>query len=488
MGGRTSVTPMRLWGTRAVPLWALAILIVLKLGVVAIFGPTIVGDAMGYVEYGDAILSGAFLHVDLANDPGPMTLYRIIGYPAIIAGAKLVAGRDWAWTVVLFQFAVSICATVMVYRLARAFRLGIWLSLGVAAAQATSLQFVVDQAILSESLCASATTLAICVLSIIVLNRKQISLLQFAGVGALIVASFLIRDVMLYAAVGLAPLAVIAALAEHSRLRRVTALALVFVPLVVTYFAYIEWNRSRVGSAVITTNSAGPLLGALAEVARRDPAIFSGSTPIDEVGRLAVTMMEPDDMEYETPATVNASIILHYDYGWSAVRISHEVTLAFLRAWRDHPVTMIRHSLQAISEKQLQQAVRPTETVHDVLVWNTGSDYDFARERAVRAGNWWMIPAVIAHHLSETLSVLVFLAFLLVTPVRFVHEGLTPQARVSAGIWFVYFWVGGLYAAVRIEPRYLTPVVAGSIVVGVVNIVWLAEQYSRWRSRRSPTE
>jgi hypothetical protein len=31
--------------------------------------------------------------------------------------------------------------------------------------------------------------------------------------------------------------------------------------------------------------------------------------------------------------------------------------------------------------------------------------------------------------------------------------------------------VGGLYAAVHLEPRYLTPVVAGSIVVGTVNIV-----------------
>jgi hypothetical protein len=86
---------------------------------------------------------------------------------------------------------------------------------------------------------------------------------------------------------------------------------------------------------------------------------------------------------------------------------------------------------------------------------------------------------VIANWLSETASVFVFLAFFVVTPIRLIREGWTAETSVSIGIWCFYLTVGGLYATVHLEPRYLTPVVAGSIVVGVVNIVRVVEFYRR---------
>src|ERR1700688_2373530 len=96
---------------KAVPkpvLVAFAIVVAVKLGVLLAFGPALQNDTLGYTTYADAILSGAFRHVDLATDPMPVTLTRMIGYPAVIAAAtKILAGRDWAWIVVLFQFAVS---------------------------------------------------------------------------------------------------------------------------------------------------------------------------------------------------------------------------------------------------------------------------------------------------------------------------------------------------------------------------------------------
>ena len=57
------------------------------------------------------------------------------------------------------------------YRLARRFGLGVWLGLGAAAAYATSLQFVVDQAIASDSLCAATFTIAACILAELALRR-----------------------------------------------------------------------------------------------------------------------------------------------------------------------------------------------------------------------------------------------------------------------------------------------------------------------------
>ncbi len=400
---------------KAVPkpvLVAFAIVVAVKLGVLLAFGPALQNDTLGYETYADAILSGAFRHVDLATDPMPVTLTRMIGYPAIIAAAKILAGRDWAWAVVLFQFAVSLWATVMVYRLARAFRLGVWLSLAVVAAQATSMQFMVDQAALTDSLTGSTMTIATCILGLIVLRRATAPLPVYLGAGALIAVAFLMRDVIAFLAVGLVPLAVAAALVQRSRLRQLAACALVFLPLIATHVAYTQWNRARVGSAVAASISQAALFGALIEAAHFDHSIFAGSTPIDEVGRPLLAEMEAGLHGYEA----EANVALHRDYGWDAVRINHEVTLAFLRAWRDHPRAMIFHIFHHISETQLHQAVRPIETVRDVLLWNTGSSHDFGAERAVKAGNWWMIPAVIANWLSETASVFVFLAFFVVTP------------------------------------------------------------------------
>jgi len=475
---------LRLKGEPKPVLLAFTIVVAVKLGVLLVFGPAVQNDTTDYVGYADAILSGEFHHVDLATDPMPITLRRPIGYPAVIAAAKIVTGPYWAWAVVLFQYAVSLLATVMVYRLARAFHLGVWLSVGVIAAQATAMQFVVDQAVLSDSLTGSTMTIATCILGLIALRREPVALLAYLGAGALIAAAFLIRDVIAYVAIGLFPLAAAAALVQPARLRQLAAGALVFLPLIATNVAYVEWNRTRVGAPVVTSTSQAVLFGALIEAAHYDHSIFSGSTPIDEVGRILLKDMEAGQHGYEVDATVD----LHRDYGWDATRMSHEVTQAYLRAWRDHPRAMIFHILHHISETQLHQAVRPIETVRDVLLWNTGSSHDFGAERAVKTGNWWMIPAVIVNWLVMTASVFVFGAFLVVTPIRLLREGWTAETSVSLGFWCFYLAVGLLYAAVHLEPRYLTPVVAGSIVVGVVNIVRVIEFFGRPATHQAVTE
>jgi len=94
---------------------------------------------------------------------------------------------------------------------------------------------------------------------------------------------------------------------------------------------------------------------------------------------------------------------------------------------------MARHFLANLKETQLHQAFRPTETIRDVMLWNTGSEHQFGRMRAVRDGEWWMIPAVIWHFLDDTISTVIFSAFLVVTPIRLFREGFTAETSVSTG-------------------------------------------------------
>jgi hypothetical protein len=474
------------WESSWLPLTALAFLVVVKIGMLLAFGPTMQADSSDYIAYADAILDGSFRHVDLAGTAQPITLTRIIGFPAVIAAAKVVTGEYWAWAVILLQFAASVCATVLVYRLARTFRLGIWLSLFAAAAQATAMQFVVDQAVLTDSLCGSIMTTVTCILAIIALRRRPVALTFFLAVGLLLVAAFLVRNVIEYMVLGFAPLVVAAVVVEPTEFRRWAAVGLVFVPVVVTHLAYVEWNRERVGAPVVTTIAQAALFAPLVEAAPYDPTIFSGSTPFDDAGRRTVQLMlSPPDRVFGHDT--EPSIILHRDYGWDALRISREATQAYLRAWWEHPAAMIHHFFHNISETQLHQAFRPTETIRDVLLWNTGSEYGFGRVSAVREGKWWMIPAVIWHFLDDTISVVIFSTFLAITPIRLFREGFTAETSVSIGCLCAYLVVGCLYDAVAFAPRYLTPIVAGSIVIGVVNIVWAVAQYRRARNSKAAT-
>lgn len=222
---------------------ALLLLLALKVAVLVAFGPTIAPDSRDYIGYADQILSGAFRHVDLAADALPLTLYRPIGYPAVIVAAKVIAPSHWPWVVVLFQFAVSLVATTMVYRVARRFGLALWLSLGAAAAYATSLQFVVDQTIASDSLCATTFTIAACILPEAALRRVPPRPLILLAAGLLIAASFLTRDVIAFIALGLVPLAAASVVGANGGLRRAFAFVLVFLPLIGSYVGYAEWNR-----------------------------------------------------------------------------------------------------------------------------------------------------------------------------------------------------------------------------------------------------
>jgi hypothetical protein len=475
-GGAATAQPFQAPKTATIPLIAFILLVFLKAGALLAFGPTLQPDSFGYISYADSIVDGTFRHIDLSDNAIPPALMRVIGLPAIIAAAKVIAGREWPWAVVALQFAFSFRATILVYRLAGAFRLGLWLSLGAAAAYATSIQFVLDQTILSDSICGSAATIATCMLGAVALRQLRPSFLNYLGIGLMIAIAFLMRDVIAYLSVGLLPLVATAAMAAQSNLRRGIACILVFLPLTAIHFGYTEWNRGRIGAPVVTSISGPALLGAIAEASRYDPSVFSGSTPIDSVGRqILPTIHQGSGYEFELAE------LLHREYGWDAVQISHEARIAYLRTWWQHPRAMMRRSLFNISEAQLHQAFRPTETVRDLLLWNTGSDREFARWKVVVSGNWWMIPAVIAHYMFETISVMIFSAFLLVPPVRIVREGLSTEAIVSASLLFLYLAIAGMYLAVAFGPRYLAPVVAASIIGGIASIVWLTKQYRQRR-------
>ena len=453
-----------------------AALISIKLGFLAAYGPTFLPDSGGYVDIGNFILAGRLNDPALAGGIFPPTLFRIIGYPAIIALMKAVSGEFWPWLVVALQFAFSFAATAATYRLARAFGLGFWLSFASATLQATSLPLVLDQAIITDSLYASLITLAICTLAIAIV-RGRLRLAAGIGVGLLLAAAFLLREATIFMLLGFVPLAGAAAFRNGlPASRKIVALIGILLPLILIHQLYLEWNRSRIGARIATSAAQTALVLALVDAARHEPRIFSGDTALDQVARQVVR-----NHDFFEVREINKR--LFEERGRSAAQMAGDAHDAYFRAWREYPRAMLSLPLSHMNERIVYLMARPVTSLRDLIVWNTGGDNGFAREQALRDGRWWMLPFIIVYRFGQAASIVLFAAFLALTPWRFLAAGWrSPPAVAAAGIWFAYLTFFGIYAMVHLEPRYIMGVVSPAIVVAVANLFWLFE----WLRARIP--
>ena len=216
-----------------------------------------------------------------------------------------------------------------------------------------------------------------------------------------------------------------------------------------------------------TTGTELHLILPLVKASRFDPQFFSGATPLDAAARQVAPT-------YDSGHVLKIIYILFRQYGLSAVQMSGDAYAAYARGWREHPLAMLRFVSTQLREWEAQLAVQPIESVRELILWSTGDDHEFGLELALRQGHWWMMPAVAGRRLGEAASVVVFAAFLLLTPWRVLREGLRePGSRAIAGLWALYLGVAAIQLVVILEPRYLAPVVPWSILVGVANLIWL---------------
>lgn len=305
----------------------IAALFATKLGFLIAYGPTFLPDSGGYVDIGSFILAGRLNDPALAGGIFPPTLFRIMGYPAIIAFAMAAGGELWPWLVVALQFAFSFAATAAVYQLARAFGLGFWASFVAAGLQATSLPLVLDQTIITDSLHASLITLAICALAIAVL-RERLTIAAGLGAGLCLAAGFLLREATIFMVLGFIPLAGAAAFRSgppHPWKRGLAALACVLLPLLLVHQLYLEWNRSRVGARIATSAAQTALVLSLVMATRNEPKIFSGDSALDQIARQVVR-----NHDFFEVRDINKR--LFEERGRSAAQMAGDAYVAYFRA------------------------------------------------------------------------------------------------------------------------------------------------------------
>jgi hypothetical protein len=459
---------------------AFALIAVLKVALVAIYGPISVPDTSGYVTLARAILkSDTWLHdVQLSSGTFPLLAVRMIGYPLILAGAMEIGGPNWPYLVVALQFTVTIAALGAIYALALELQLSWQLGLFAVVAFATSEQLVTDQCLLTDSLNADFIIIAVFILVRGSLCGRPLSVWSAAAAGALMALAFLLREAMPFLATTMLPLLIVRCFRGWSGallLRSALAGTLVLLPLAATVEIYKAWNSHRSGERFVTTTAQVTLVLALIKAAKHDHRVFDGDTPLDQAARQAV-----HNYVFDEVAPINNDLI---DRGYRPTDIARMSQAHYFATWESQPLAMLHILGDHVSEAAAKLAFRPLAASCDIIEWATSvrecPDYrDLLR--AVRSGFAHEPPGNLAFFLFQTcelaVSIGLFSAFVLGVPVLWVWSWRRDGWRVAGREWLVFtFWamyVGWflLYAAVNMERRYMNPVVPLSILGGLV--VW----------------
>lgn len=453
---------------------AIAAALLAKLVLLVLYGPVLPPDAQDYIRFADQILSGRLERVRLGDDLAALSLFRVIGYPALIAGAKTLAGEYWTWLLVGLQNLVSCWAAWEVARLLRTLGLtGAWPAIG-AAMFLGSLPLVLDQVILTDSLSGSFIILACLRLARPLLLHRSVRPWQALEAGIFIAAAFLLREAtLIIIGPSLLFLALLAALASPAgsapakrTIQALTLLALLFGPLLAAQGVYRAWNEGRVGRAIITTGAQSTMFQAIAIAAGKRPAMFSGDRPIDQAVR--ATFKTYDD--FEEIWALNT--YLRQQFGMNQADIADLGMQTYFRLWREHPGAMLHIPLHHMRGNIAAGVFQPFASVRLLHIWATGQRSSFAEWRGVREGRWAMAPLALLDIAIKAAAFIVFAAFLLGIPLRLWREGPTRANLVATGFWLLYLGFLSAYALVHLEVRYLHPVIAAPLIFGLSNLAW----------------
>ncbi|WP_374468514.1 hypothetical protein [Ferrovibrio sp.] len=463
---------------------ALLVLIILgvKLALLAVYGPTQAPDSGGYVSYADTLLAGrpASLAMHSFSDA---QVFRAVGYPAVIAAAKLLVAEAWPWLVVALQIGLTLVVALLIHHLlVRQTGRQIW-GLAGGLAYSFSLPLVLDQMILTDSLAGSLLGIAACLLAGRIADRRRLGLLAACGVGALLALAFLVREATVYlAGAGILPLVIAAAYADRLPLRQAGALrgqvlrrsavaVMVILPMLASFQAYRLWNQARLGVPFVTTAAQTTMLQAMATVARKHPDIFDRTHLIDRVAAETFSTYDFIEVWY-----VNRR--LGAEHGMTSDRIAAAAYDSYFRAWRRVPLQMLEIPLGYLRGSFAQAWFQPVRSLLLLEVWAREREQEISLRREIAAGRWTLAPVYLVDLLSRAIAVSVFAAFLLGAPWRLLRQGCTPEAVAGMGFWALFVALYAGYAMVHLESRYILGVMPGVTIVGLLNTItawrWLA--------------
>ena len=463
---------------------AVAIVFALKVALLAWIGPVYSDDSGGYSDYADAMLASSHWLNDANLDERaiPLLAYRPLGYPAVIAVAKLAAGPSWPYAVTGLQIVLSLIAFIAIVEVGIEICIG--LRAAVAAAFAAALfQLPYDQAIMTDSLNASFIIIALAVFLRGTIAGKEITSGQIIVNSGLLVAAFLFRDVLPFLMITMLPLLLLRCAVTRGvpLARRFAPCVLVCLSLVSADAAYNLWNYHRAGSFFVTTIPQTNALTATMYAAKNQPGIFSGDTPLEIQAR-------PILKEYDLTEAVKINEAL-FNSGYRAPEIACMAMQKYLKTWREHPLAMLNLIRLTTSENVLKLLVRPIEAVCELFElarMTPCPDYRdlyraaFRHPSTLTSGEAAMFAATTAQNtVSIILSAYYFFGIPLLV-VLALRSGAMRDDRpmlLVAGFWILGVGWHLMYCEALYTTRYMGPVLPFMALGALFAGARLAEHY-----------
>ncbi|MGI3777229.1 MAG: hypothetical protein ACRYGC_08035, partial [Janthinobacterium lividum] len=407
-------------------------------------------DSPGYIAYAGqlhgTLPAGTAL---LRESPSPITLFRMGGYPALLAALQSLTPH-WRLATVLLQIAALSTLAAATHHAAH--RLGAPPARALAAAllPATGFGVVVQLCILTDALYAALAAGAALLLAARPGFRPALA------AGLMLALATTAREATPLLALAYLPLACLAERAPAAR--RLACALLLLAPPFATAAAQVAWNTQRGAGPVLTTSRQTVMVQAVLPLLRRHPDLLAPDTPT------------PGDARFDAAArdTVGGGEYARIDdlhrrlfaEGMDAPAMARAASRLYRRAWLTHPAPMLLATVGNLRHEFLALPFQPLDTVGALMVYAGWPRPAFDRLNvewaALRQGSataaLWIAADVLTRLLGTAIACLAIAAPWL--------RGTPPDTRRRLlGLWLVCAGFVALYAPVHLEPRYLVPIV-----------------------------
>ncbi|MCA3309154.1 MAG: hypothetical protein ING03_06915 [Roseomonas sp.] len=442
----------------------------LFIGLFAAFPPLVVASIVGvfetpdsgaYLTYAQMLVSGPLPRGEALLGSGflPAPLYRTPGYPAVIAFMQFLAPTNWLFLLLGLQILGQAVLAAYAHQVGLALGLKPPLAFLAALMPAVGSVAVFQSAVMTDALFGALFSAAMLLLlhAGLAPDEKRLGKLLIAGV--LLGAAATIREATLYLMVGLLPAIFIAT----PKGRRLLGIGAAILPTILVCALITADHYRRSGHAVLSTSKQLVMVQALLPLVARGVPVFEGDTLFERTAREVIV-----GTDYFSIQRLNIRL---FEAGMTAPEIAAAASANYARAWRQHPIEMLRATASRLPVKILWITFMPVDTAADVHRQTGEPRPWFGRPEALwqrfQNGSIFALPILLALWLGRAIGLAVTLAAIL-SP--FALRASDKRRWAVIGAWLASGAFVAIYLPVHLEQRYLIPIVPMLCLLGGLSI------------------
>jgi len=453
--------------------------ILVKLAVLSLVGPSIWPDTAGYTAFAEAILDQgrAFRRIDWIGGPAaPPFVFRLAGYPLVLAGAELLSAENYASITVIFQIFLNVISVVLVFKVIAHLGFSAGQIIAVLTLYVFSDSLLLDNSILSDSIYSSLFNIVVFSLIRQAIGCWRLTLLGTLGLGFLWGFSTWTRDSGIYFTYVPAILILVGARRFAGGLARRLSLLCAFLVVVAGMTgAYAALNKYRTGeyffSITGVVNWLHPVFGMAKYGYVRS---FDGEDLVSEMLREGL----PD---YEYPTQLAFIQKLHTRCQCTPTELQSLVFSKFLATIVRHPFAYLRMVWRNFHYLGLAALLAdPVATINQFFEFGTALQYKLIPGLSIRnllalqqEFSLGRLLLMILNLLSTVVAAILFSLFVFGIPYLVVRawrrrEPIPPALAIVAFLWFTFLSVSVAFSLVHYEARHALPI----FPAGCIGIVY----------------